>query len=118
MWIQMAGRATAILEAKRYNFVRPPRCTHLVTIVARHGSVRSCQGKARVAMLRDGEQGTVKITHGMAILAFVQVRSRRKLAIMCILVAVGTKRELHLVDRVFASRQMAFAAFDRDVLAF
>ncbi len=54
----------------------------------------------------------------MAILAFVQVRGRGELAVMSILVTVRAKREFYFVNRVLSDRQMAFGAFDRDVLAF
>src|SRR5260370_28569212 len=54
----------------------------------------------------------------MAILAFVQVWGRGELAVMSILVTVRAKREFYFVNRVLSGRQMAFGAFDRDVLAF
>jgi len=102
--ICVAGGATAIFEAERHNFVRAARRSHLVTIGAGHGGVRSGQSEASVAMLGDGKESAVKIAHGVAVLAFVQMRSRGELAVMRVLVTVRAKREFHLVNRVLAGR--------------
>ena len=53
-------------------------------------------------MLGDGKERTVKIAHGVAIFAFVQIRSGGELTVMCVLVTVRTKREFHLVNGVLA----------------
>jgi len=76
--ICVAGGATAIFEAERHNFVRAARRSHLVTIGAGHGGVRSGQSEASVAMLGDGKESAVKIAHGVAVLAFVSNAEPRR----------------------------------------
>lgn len=118
MRVCVAGGATAIFEAERHNLVRATRCSHLVTIGAGHGGMCSGQSEPGFTVLRDGKEGAVKIAHGMAILASVQIRSGSELAVMSVLVTIRAKREFHFVNRVFAGWKMAFGAFDRNVLAF
>jgi hypothetical protein len=68
-------------------------------------------------MLGDGKRGTVEVLNGMTVLAFIQIRRSRKLTVVSILMAIRAGSEFHLVNRIFTGGQMAFAAFDGDVLA-
>jgi hypothetical protein len=118
MGIRVARRATAIFEAERQDFVGAACRSHLVTIGARNGGVCSRQCEPGVAMLGDGKEGTVKIAHGMAIFAFVRVRSGGELAVMRVLVTICAKSEFDLVNCVFTGGQMALGAIDGNVFAF
>jgi hypothetical protein len=89
-----------------------------VAIGARHRRVGARQNETGVAMFRDGECGAVPIQNGMAILTSVQIRKGGKLVVMRILVTVRAEGKFHLVNGVFAGRQMTLAARDGDVLAF
>lgn len=117
MRILVAAGTTAIFEAERHNFVGAACRSHLVTIGAPNGGVGSGQSETSVAMLGDGIERTVKIAHGMAILAFVQMRRRGELAVMSVFMAVRAKREFHLVNGVLAGRKMALGAFHGNVFA-
>jgi len=114
----VAGGASEIFKVERHDFVGAARGSHLVTIGAGYGGVRSGQGKTSVAMLGDGKERTVKIAHGVAILAFVEMRCRGELAVVSVFMTVRAKREFHLVNGVLAGRKMAFGAFDGNVFAF
>lgn len=116
--IRVAGSATAIFEAERHDFVGAACRPHLVTIGARNGGVGSGQYETSVAMLGDGKEGAVKIAHGMAIFAFVGVRSGGELAVMRVLVTIRAKSEFDLVNRIFTGGQMALSALDGNVFAF
>jgi hypothetical protein len=117
VWIGMTRGAAHIFKMERQDLVGPARPSRLVAIGAGHGRVRSRQSEASLAMLRDGKERTVKITHGMAILAFVQIWGGGELAVMSVFVAVRAKREFDLVNRVLAGRKMALGAFHGNVFA-
>jgi hypothetical protein len=113
--INVTGRAGPILEMERRDFVLPSCGTDFVTIGTRHSCVGAGQRETGVAMLCDRKCGAVEVQNSMAIFAFVSVRSGGELAVMRILVAIRARCELHLVNRVLTSGQVAFAAFDSDV---
>lgn len=113
--VDVTGRAGPILKMERQDFVLAPSGTDFMTIGTRHGCVSASQRETGVAMLRDRKCGAVEIQNGMAIFAFVPVRSGSELAVMGIFVTIGASRELHFVNRVFTRGKMAFAAFDGDV---
>ena len=54
----------------------------------------------------------------MAELAGVEVRSRRELSIVVILVAIGAALKLYLEERVFSLRDMTLGTLDAEVLPF
>jgi hypothetical protein len=112
MGIEVASRTTAILEAERHDPVGASSGSHLVAIRTRHSRVRSTQRETRFTVLGYCKSGTVEILNSVASLAFVQVRSGGELVIVSILVTICANREFHFVDRIFARRQMALAAFD------
>lgn len=100
--ICMAGGASAICESERQNLVLAACRSRLVTIGAGHGGVCSGQSEMSVAVLRDGKERTVPVTHGMTIFAFVQMRSGGELAVMRVLVTVRAERKLQFVNCVLA----------------
>ena len=102
MDILMAGGAGPIFEMERQDFILPSGGTDFVTVGTRHSRVGSGQGETCFAMFGDRKCGTVKIQNRMTILAFVSIRRGFKLSVMGILVTVGTGREFHLIDGVFA----------------
>ena len=117
MRIVVAACATHVREAERQDFVGTAGGAHLMTIRARYGSVSAGQNESSVTMFGDGKGRTVKILHCVATFTFVFVGRSRKLPVMRVLVAVQAGGELHLVDGVFACRQMAFRAFDSNVFS-
>lgn len=117
MRIVVAACATHVREAEWQDSVRAACGTHLVTIRARHGGVRTGQTEPRVAMFGDCKGRAMEILNRMAALTFVFVGRSRKLSVMWILVAVEAGSELHFVNRIFACRQMAFRAFDSNVFS-
>jgi len=62
-------------------------------------------------MLRDCVCGAVKVGHGVAGFASVLVRSGRKLSIVCVLVAILARRELHFVHGLLAGGNVTLVAF-------
>ncbi len=60
----------------------------------------------------------MKILNGVAAFAAIAVRRAGKLPIVHVLMTVPAVRELHLVDRVLAGRNVAFVAIHLCVLAF
>ena len=60
----------------------------------------------------------MKILHGVAVFAAIIVRRASELTIVHVFMTVDTVGEFHLVNRVFASGQMALVALHLDVLAF
>ena len=113
--INVTGRAGPILEMERQDFVLASCGTDFMTIGARHSRMSASQCETCVAMFGDGKGGTAEVQNGMAIFAFVSVRSGGELAVMGILVAIRARCELHLVNRIFPRGEMAFAAFHGDV---
>lgn len=117
MRIVVAACATHVREAERQDFVSTAGGAYLMTVRARYGSVSAGQNESSVTMFGDGKCRTVKILHCVAAFTFVFVGRSRKLPVMRVLVAVQAGGELHLVDGVFACRQMAFRAFDSNVFS-
>jgi hypothetical protein len=115
--IGMTRCAAHILKMEGQDLVGPARRSRLVAIGAGDSGVGSGQSEPSVAMLRNGKERTVKIAHGMAIFAFVQVWHPAELAVMRILVTVRAQSEFHVVNRVLAGRKMALRAFDGNVFA-
>lgn len=102
MGILMAAGAAHVFPTEWKDLIGSPGGSDLVTVSARHGGVGSRQCETSVAMLCDGKERAVKITDGMAILAFIGAGSSGELAVMGILVAIGTERKFHLVNGVLA----------------
>ena len=69
-------------------------------------------------MFGDGEGSTVEIRDGMAELTTIVVRHGGKLIVVRIFVAIGAGCEFHIVNGVFAGRNVALRAFHLNVLAF
>lgn len=118
MRIRVTRGAGAVVKMKWQNFVGAMSDFRLVAVVAGYRHVTSRQGKLSLGMLGDGKERSVKITNGVATLAPVVIRCSRELSIVRIFVAIGAIRELHLIDRIFASGNVALSAFHRDVLPF
>jgi len=117
MGVLMASHATPAFKMERQDFVSTPTQANLVAIRARNCRVRSLKREPRIAVLRNREARTMPILDGVAILAAVVVGRRSKLMVVRILVAIQAGRQLHLVDSVFARRNMAFCALHLGVLA-
>lgn len=117
MRIAVARGTAPVFEMERQDFIRPARRAHLVTIGTRHGSMSARQCETSVAMLGDRVRGAMEVLHGVAALAFIEIRRGDELAIVCIFMAIRAGREFHFVNRVFACGQMALGAFHGDVLA-
>ena len=79
------------------NLVRSSAKACLVALRTGDGHVGSSQHEASVLVLGDGERRAMKVLHGMAILATVQVGSRGELLAMRILMAIRACGELHFV---------------------
>lgn len=60
----------------------------------------------------------MKILHGVAVFAAIVVWSSGKLVVVRIFVTVHARGKLHLIDGVFSCGDVAFRAFDCDVLPF
>ena len=116
MRIVVACRTGQVLEMEGQDFVGAACGAYLMAIGARHGRMGTRQCETCVAMFGDGKSGTVEVQDGVTALAFIQIRRRCKLIVVGILVAIRASREFHLVNRVFPRGQMAFSAFDGDVL--
>lgn len=114
VWIRMAGRARQIGEVVSHRFIR--RCC-LMAIAARHSHVPAGQDERTLLMAIHGERGRPEVRLGVALLAAVQVRRSRKLALVRVFVAIGTERELHLVKRRFPGRLVALCAVHAEVPA-
>src|ERR1700739_4988923 len=115
--VLVASGAGAILEMKGKDFVGATGQPHFVAIGAGHGRMSSGKREAGLAMFGDGVSGAVPIHHGVAIFAAIFVRSLRELIVVSVLVAVGTLSELHFVNGVLASGDVALVALDLDVFA-
>jgi len=117
MRVLVAGGAAPVFEMEGQNFVRAPSQAKLMAIGAGDCGVGSLEREAGGAVFRDGVGGAVPILDGMAILAAVVVRSRSKLTVVRILVAIGASRKLHFVNGVFACGNMTLIALHLNVLA-
>ena len=104
VWIDMARRATHILETEGKNLVAAASRSNLVAFRASYRGMGPAKREACVAMFGDAEAGTMEIQNTMAILAAVLIRSRSELAVVFVLVAVCAGCEFHFVDSVFARR--------------
>lgn len=115
--VPVASGTSHILPAKWQDLVRTARCPCLVTVRARDRSMCSRQSETSVAMFRDGKSRAMEILNGMTAFTLVQVRSSSKLVVMGVFVAVQAGCELHFVDGVLASWEMALTTLNSDVLS-
>ena len=117
MHVFVAGVAGHVRKVEREDLVGPAGESRLVAFGAAHGHVRPRQRILRVLMLGDGKRRAMEILYGVAILAAVLIRRRGELLVMCVLMAVPARRELHLVDRGLARGRVALVASHRHVLS-
>jgi len=118
MRVLVATRAGFVAKGKRNDFVFSATSSDFVAFGATNRGVRAGQRELGLPMLGDGKQSAVPIRYRMAALAAVLKRRFRKLAIVGIFVAVRTGGGLHLVNRLFAGRNVALVAFHFRVLSF
>ena len=100
--VGVARSACAVFEMEWQNFIRSSAQPNFVALRAADGNVRACQNETRVLVFGYREGRTMKILHGVAILATVLVGRGGELFVMLILVAIRAGREFHFVQRVFA----------------
>ena len=117
--ILVAGLAVQVLPMVEHHRLR--LCFRMlrlfVAIAAGDGHVAPGQNKAGVLVSLQREGGGLETLHRMAFLALVQIRGCGELAIVPILVAVGTFLELNLVERVLPFGNVALGARHSEVLA-
>ena len=116
--IGVASGASAVRKMEWQNLVRSSAKACLVALRTGDGYVGPGQHKAGVLVLGDGERRTMKIFHGMAILATILVGSGGKLLVMRILMAIGASCEFYVVDGVFSGRRVALIASDGRMFSF
>jgi hypothetical protein len=117
VWVPVAAGAASILKVEGQNPVRAAAHSRFVAIGAGYSGVCSHERKARATMLRDGIRGAMPILDAVAAFATVVVRSRGELVVVQILVTVRADRELHLVKRIRARRNVALRTLHSSVLA-
>jgi len=115
--VRVTRRAGAVFKFERQDLVGPPAGADLMTITASHGHVRSRQGKPASSMLRNRVCAPMEIHHRVTRLALIVVGCGGELIVVRILVAVAASRELYLVNRVLARRNVALRALHSNVLA-
>ena len=87
-----------------------------MTLAARHRHMPACEFELQLLVLCQREQRWLVALYRMARFAFCKVRRMRELSLVKILVAVHAFRELYLVDRRRALRNMALGALHGRVL--
>ena len=89
----------------------------LVAIRARHCNMAAGQHKTSLLVLGQGKRRGLVSLEIMTLVAGVEIRSRRKLAGMAVLVAVGANVKLDPIERVPAFWNVALRAFQPGVTA-
>jgi hypothetical protein len=107
--------ATQVVEAEPA--VERRRLARLVAFDAGHRAMRARQWKPRLAVIALGKRRGVKSIHRVAVLATIEVRFRRELSAVRVLVAVAALPTLDSILRVGTRRQVAFGAIDFAVSA-
>jgi len=92
-------------------------CRLFVAVGTRHGHVPTREHEVRFFVLGEGKGGGLVRFQIMAAVAGVEVRRRRELIRVPIIVAIGTALKLHLEQRVFSFWEMALRAFQSRVRA-
>ena len=81
-----------------------------MALIASYGDMTACQRETRLLVLGQREARSLECRPGMALLAAIQPRFRRKLPFMLILVAVGTFGKFDLESRLLAGGNVASCA--------
>lgn len=81
--------------------------SRLVALDASYRQVTTRQNETALLVFREGECRRVEAFFGVALLALVKVRRAGELSLVCVLVTVGAKRELHFEERRLARRNVA-----------
>jgi len=117
MRVLVASRAAHVLEVERENLVRASSKTQLMTIGTSHGRVGSRQWKTRIAVFGDRVRRTVPVLNRVAILAAILKSFASELAIVCVFVAIRTRRKFNFVNRIFPGWDVAFRAVHLNMFA-
>jgi len=116
--VAVASRAGSILKSVRNNFRRISCGRHFVAFRARDCQVRPGEREPALLMLRDGERRRLESVDRVALLALALVRSRGKLPLVNIGVAIHAAVEWNFVTRRDARRDVALRARHARMLSF